>query len=650
MQTPPWPSMAGDAKLFGAIKTKTQTFAAGAHNAIHQVEQEKFSEDLRYRASNWSTARCTVAHAVESKEFEVTMAILIVLNCVLVVLDTNNRAEHNESPAWIRMPMFCMLWIYVFELAIRLWAFRWRYFRSAMNVFDLTVVSLDVFAEILGFANVEINLPLSALRILRLGRLLRFLRTVHFFHELYVMCHLMVAACRTIFWAACLLIVMLILWGILAVELLHPLNTEIAETTTAYDDCERCPRAFSSVQQSCLTFFQQIIAGDSWGQVSLVIIENYPAAGVFAFLVLVTMNLGLMNLVVTVIVDKAQEAREENLASQAESVEQAWARTKETLLALCMSIDADKSGEISLEELIKGFEVEGSFADTMDKMGIEKLDISTLFEVLDEDGSGNVSYAEFIDHLWKMKTQSTHSVCIMIKAYVHQLGNALHNDIRELHSEMRTGLTQLGETVRASQTKTDVELNLFRNLLSESCPPKCSEPTIESKITEKKSLVPTMVFSGPHTSDTERVEVYTRLQEQVDRQLALETRNSQLLASIAESTKLAASATAPAATHANEPSAWSSSGLRCDLPTIDCSPWSARTDDMPIPGTGPIAASESHPQFVQTSFAPPRSSAASVGHGLGEPQPIFVAVRDANARSRGSNSRVDRPTPDGVSR
>lgn len=41
-----------------------------------------------------------------------------------------------------------------------------------------------------------------------------------------------------------------------------------------YDGCERCPRAFKSTFNSALTFTQQIVTGDSWGTISIPVIEE----------------------------------------------------------------------------------------------------------------------------------------------------------------------------------------------------------------------------------------------------------------------------------------------------------------------------------------------------------------------------------------
>ena len=51
-----------------------------------------------------------------------------------------------------------------------------------------------------------------------------------------------------------------------------------------YDGCDRCPDAFASVFDSLLTFIQTILAGDSWGQVSLLVsnlstnVDGFPTS------------------------------------------------------------------------------------------------------------------------------------------------------------------------------------------------------------------------------------------------------------------------------------------------------------------------------------------------------------------------------------
>jgi len=72
-----------------------------------------------------------------------------------------------------------------------------------------------------------------------------------------------------------------------------------------------CPHAFETVFKSGLTFFQTIVAGDSWGTLAVPIIQYEPATAIFFIMVLVSVSLAIMNLILAVIVEAAQGSRNE---------------------------------------------------------------------------------------------------------------------------------------------------------------------------------------------------------------------------------------------------------------------------------------------------------------------------------------------------
>merc|ERR1719420_1619479 len=95
-------------------------------------------------------------------------------------------------------------------------------------------------------------------------------------------------------------------FSILATQVIHPFNVEIA-----YPDCERCPRGFQSTKDSMLTLYQQVVAGDSWGLLGVPVVEAHWA-GMLLPLVQLVIGIGAMNLILAVVVDRAVEAREHN--------------------------------------------------------------------------------------------------------------------------------------------------------------------------------------------------------------------------------------------------------------------------------------------------------------------------------------------------
>merc|ERR1719215_2279682 len=105
------------------------------------------------------------------------------------------------------------------------------------------------------------------MKTLRMLRLVRVLNTLLIFHELYLMMRGMASAFRAIVFAVLLTFMCLTFLAIPAVEYVQPVIDQLTEEGV-FDGCERCPRAFSTVHDATLTFFQQIMAGDSWGLLS----------------------------------------------------------------------------------------------------------------------------------------------------------------------------------------------------------------------------------------------------------------------------------------------------------------------------------------------------------------------------------------------
>ena len=68
-------------------------------------------------------------------------------------------------------------------------------------------------------------------------------------------------------------------------------------------------------------------------------------------------------------------------------------------------MDKDKSGNLTLQELTGGFNENEEFSNLMQLLDVQEEDTSFVFELLDANGDGVVSYDEFIEQLYKMKTQ-----------------------------------------------------------------------------------------------------------------------------------------------------------------------------------------------------------------------------------------------------
>merc|ERR1711920_822210 len=103
--------------------------------------------------------------------------------------------------------------------------------------------------------------------------------------ELHRLLRGMFGAIRALFWGMALISMILVLFEILAVQIIHPIALELEE------ECAECVHAFESVFRATLTFYQQLLAGDSWGTVSVPIVTAVPETWLFFATVLTTVNL-----------------------------------------------------------------------------------------------------------------------------------------------------------------------------------------------------------------------------------------------------------------------------------------------------------------------------------------------------------------------
>lgn len=355
---------------------------------------------------------------------------LLMFNMALVWVETDIMVHEPDPPVWIQLCNYLLLIIYSVEIGARLYVYRLNFFSFFWNVMDFVIVSLDIFGALLTLANVDVP-SLSVLRIFRLCRLARGVKILMLFPQLALLVKGIAATVSVIFWGLILLLAMLIIFSIIAVQLIHPINKDLA-----YGDCDRCNRAFESVLQASLTFVQQIVAGDSWGTVSIPIIEESPVTAVFFVFVLVTLNLAILNVMLAVIVDASLKASQEDAAIMVKNKEKEFQGASKTLLKICERMDLDNSGQITLRELQKGFHGNKEFQDILALMDVKEDDLEAVFGILDKDGSGDVAYNEFIEELHRMKSHDSHTMLIFIKYYVTEIRTKLTDQVSVLENRI----------------------------------------------------------------------------------------------------------------------------------------------------------------------------------------------------------------------
>ena len=109
-----------------------------------------------------------VAELIESRAVTLGITVLILINAVTLGLETDNKitAEVSNALSWIDR---AILIIFSVEILVKFYAYRFRFFRSSWNIFDLLIVSI---------AWMPTTGALSVLRTLRILRVLRLISVV----------------------------------------------------------------------------------------------------------------------------------------------------------------------------------------------------------------------------------------------------------------------------------------------------------------------------------------------------------------------------------------------------------------------------------------------------------------------------------------
>ena len=110
------------------------------------------------------TFRGRLAAIAENARFQRTIIVLIVVNAITLGLETSPEIMASAGSALIALD-HVVLAIFVAELAIRIGAYGWSFFRDPWSIFDFLVVALALAPSTENFS------VLRALRVLRVLRL-----------------------------------------------------------------------------------------------------------------------------------------------------------------------------------------------------------------------------------------------------------------------------------------------------------------------------------------------------------------------------------------------------------------------------------------------------------------------------------------------
>lgn len=233
----------------------------------------------------------TLAVFIQNSQVQHTLLILILINAVLLGLETVPAVARYAYPLWLLDKV--LLTVFVIEIGIRIFVSRLAFFKDPWGVFDFVVVAI---------ALVPASGPFAVLRALRVFRVLRVLTFVP------SMRRIVGALVQSLNGMTSIALVLLLIFYVAAV-----IATNLFSTVF--------PELFGNLLLSFYTLFQ-IMTLDSWSSgITRPAMEQFPYAWLFFIPFVLIATFTMLNLFIAVIVNAVQSFDEEEAPAAPEETE-----------------------------------------------------------------------------------------------------------------------------------------------------------------------------------------------------------------------------------------------------------------------------------------------------------------------------------------
>ena len=236
--------------------------------------------------------RARVRAVVESAPFTRTITTLIVVNAIMLGLETYPAVQERWGEV-LHAANLVVIIVFTLELALKLWAYGLPFFRDGWNVFDLLVVVVSWMPVLPGA---------QVLRVLRVLRVMRLLSQVQSMRRVV---NALLASIPGIASIGGLLVVIGYVF--------------VVASTMLYGTAR--PQDFGDLGATTVSLFR-LLNGDGWGEIVQPLSETQPSAWPFFMVYGVLTTFVVLNLFIAVTTEALNMQREEEDEQLEEHIEE----------------------------------------------------------------------------------------------------------------------------------------------------------------------------------------------------------------------------------------------------------------------------------------------------------------------------------------
>lgn len=224
---------------------------------------------------------------VETKKFETFIVFVIIINTIVLGIQTSDRHSINVQFFLEAINKICIT-IYILEAVLEIFAWRFLYFKNGWNVFDFVIVII---------ALVPISNIFTGLRLFRLLRAIRSfsaLRILSNVKQLSKIIQAIISSLPGITWTVVLMVIFYYIYGLIGIHLF----------------CASFPDRFSSFSVVFVTLFTLTTLSD-WQSIVYPIVNIFPLAWLYFITFFTMSSYILLNLIVGIVVDNISNISED---------------------------------------------------------------------------------------------------------------------------------------------------------------------------------------------------------------------------------------------------------------------------------------------------------------------------------------------------
>lgn len=439
-----------DSQVFRDFHSKSEIPMVTGNKRVKEEIERRTSVHLHFTQFKSYMKKDKGNFLLRSVYFKMSIGFAIITSAITMGIAAETKASESETiEGPLELIEHLLTGFFVAEMMAKITILRTKYLWdhggvNLWNGLDLSIVSISVIDNWILPLVIDANggYDLGLLQIFRLMRLLRIVRLLHSVPELVMVVEGIMGSLKSVFWIILLLLCLLYAVGILCVEVVGAkdgpyggwdMDEMIIESI--YDDFNSY-LYFGTLSRAMMSLFSIVLLAD-WAAVVRPVWEAQPLVGLTFLLLIFVTTLGIFNVIVGVIVERATKAMEKCREETVEIQRQKRLEIIADLAHVVFELDTNGDDTISLKEFEAGTNNERLFG-LMKYVGLPHgFTFRDLFRMLDKDGNNSLSKDEFVLGMVRLirdnpfqQTCSQQLQIGQIKFIIQQLRSSIIKDFR----------------------------------------------------------------------------------------------------------------------------------------------------------------------------------------------------------------------------